>query len=135
MQITKHFNVTSLRTSLLTTFMFLGFASNAYGMQICQMTDTLVWELEKGFDIDPADIEEYSEGYDVVVDDGVLYFWETIEGGGKQILTPVEFDKHGKAERNGGDVLWFKVSETEFRVLDRQYGLAWHSKLICPDEG
>ena len=134
MRTTKHLIINSLSAFLLTAFVFIGFASNAYGMQICKISDTLVWELEKGFDISPADIEAYSEAYDVVVDDGVLYFWETIEGG-KKFLTPVEFDKHGKAERDGGDMLWFKVSETEFRVLDRQYGWAWHSKLTCSDEG
>ena len=88
MQITKHFVITSLSALLLTAFMFFGFASNAYGMQICQMTDTLVWELEKGFDISPADIEGYSGAYDVVVDDGILYYWEAVEGG-KEVLTPV----------------------------------------------
>lgn len=136
MQITKHCNVTSLRASLLSTFMFLGFASNAYGMQICQMTDTLVWELEKGFDISPDEIEEYSAPYDVLVDDGVLYDWEPTEGK-KQALTPLEFDGNRKTERknDNGDFLWFKVSETQFRILDRKNGLAWHSKLTCPSEG
>ena len=133
MQTTRYFVTTSLGVLLLTACVFLGFASNAYGMQICQMTDTLVWELEKGFDISPADVEEYSEAYDVVVDDGVLYYWETIEGG-KEVLTPIEFDNNGKAEHDGKS-LWFKVSETEFRILDRENGWAWHSEITCPDEG
>ena len=132
MQTTRHFFTTSLGALLLTACVFLGFASNAYGMQICQMTDTLVWELEKGFDISPADIEEFSEAYDVVVDDGVLYYWETIEGG-KEVLTPIEFDSNGKAEHNDNS-LWFKVSETEFRILDREFGWAWHSEITCLDE-
>ena len=132
MQTTKNFVIISLRALLFPAFVFLGFASNAYGMQICQMTDTLVWELEKGFDISPADIEEYSGAYDVVVDDGVLYYFETTEGG-KDALAPVEFDENGRAERNENS-LWFKVSETEFRILDRKYGWVWHSEITCPNE-
>ena len=130
---TKQFDINSLRPSLLTAFVSLGFASNAYGMQICQMSDTLVWELEKGFDIDPTIVEEYSEEYGVLVDDGVVYVEETIEGD-KEILTPVKFDKDGQAESNNSNMLWFKVSDTEFRILDREFGNVWHSKLTCTDE-
>ena len=131
MRLVKNFAITSLRTSLLTAFVSLGFASNAYGMQICQMTDTLVWELESGFDIDPTLVEEYSEPYDVLVDDGVLYQFEFIEG--RTVFTPVKFNGQGRAESEGGAILWFKVSETEFRLLG--YDSVWHSKLTCPDEG
>lgn len=120
----------SKTTSLLTAFVFLGFTSNAYGMQICQMTDTLVWELESGFDIDPTLVEEYSEPYDVLVDDGVLYAQTYNED--PVVFAPIEFDEQGRAETDGGEMQWFKVSETEFRLLG--YGAAWHSKVTCPDK-
>ena len=132
MRSVKNFAITSLRTSLLTAFVSLGFASNAYSMQICQMTDTLVWELESGFDIDPTVVEEYLKPYDVLVNDGVLYQFESIEDH-RQAFTPIKFNEQGRAESDGGDVLWFKVSETEFRLLG--YGAVWHSKLTCPDKG
>ena len=132
MRLVKNFAITSLRTSLLTAFVSLGFASNAYGMQICQMTDTLVWELESGFDVDPTVVEEYSKPYDVLVDDGVLYQFESIEGR-REVFTPVKFNEQGRAESEGGAILWFKVSETEFRILG--HAAIWHSKLTCPDEG
>lgn len=128
----KYIIINCLKKLLLTACVFIGFASNAHSMQICQMVDTLVWDLESGFDINPAEIEEYSEAYDVVVDRGVLYYWEFIEDG-TEPLTPVTFDEKGKAQR--GDALWFKVSETEFRILDRKFGSVWHSKLTCPDAG
>lgn len=132
MQTTRHFVTTSLGALPLTACVFLSLTSNAYGMQICQMTDTLVWELEKGLAIDPPNFTE-----DVVVDDSVLYYWETIEGG-KEVLAPVIFDEYGKAEHNTDpdeNSLWFKVSETEFRLWDRKRGTAWHLEITCPDEG
>ena len=131
MRLVKNFAITSLRTSLLTAFVSVGFASNAYGMQICQMTETLVWELESGFDVDPTLVEAYSKPHDVLVNDGVLYQFEDIED--RRFLTPVEFNGRGRAESDGGNILWFKISETEFRLLG--YESAWHLKLTCPDEG
>ena len=128
----KYVIINCLKKLLFTACVFIGFASSAHSMQICQMVDTLVWEPKSGFDINPAEIEKYSEAYDVVVDRGVLYYWEFIEDG-TEPLTPVTFDEEGQAQR--GDALWFKVSETEFRILDRKFGSVWHSKLTCPDAG
>lgn len=130
MQTTRHFVTTSLGALLLTACVFLGFASNAYGMQICQMTSMRVWDLKTGLDINPSNFTE-----DVVVDDGVVYLETTLDG--KNVLAPVLFDEYGDGE-HGTDpdenALWFKVSETEFRALDQKRGTAWHFEITCPNE-
>ena len=136
----KYVIINCLKKLLFTACVFIGFASSAHSMQICQMVDTLVWELESGLDISPAKKENHLEGYDVLVVDGVLYYWERLEDG-TEALTPVIFDEQGKAQRSSFinmerlDAVWFKVSETEFRILDITYSYVWHSKLTCPDAG
>ena len=122
--------------TLLSVLVLLSVSSNAYGMEICQLSDTLVWDIEAGFDIDPKEVEEYSAPYDVFVENDVLYLPERIEGN-RDALTPIEFNERGTAERKteDTDTLWFKVSDVEFRILDREFGSIWHSKLTCSNEG
>ena len=43
--------------TLLSVLVLLSVSSNAYGMQICQLSDTLVWDIEAGFDIDPKELK------------------------------------------------------------------------------
>jgi hypothetical protein len=122
--------------TLLSVLVLLSVSSNAYGMEICQKSETLLWDIEAGFDIDPKEVEEYSAPYDVLVKNDVLYLPERIEGN-REVLTPVEFNERGIAELETEyeDTLWFKVSDVEFRVLDREFGEIWHSKLTCSNEG
>lgn len=100
-------------------------------MQVCQMTDILVWDIEKGFDIEPTEVEEFAEPYDVLINEGKIYDWTTVNDS-REALTPIDFDMNGKAQYKG--YLWFKVSETEFRILDQEFGAVYHSKLTCPDK-
>lgn len=122
--------------TLLSVLVLLSVSSNAYGMEICQMSDTLVWGIKTGFDIDPKEVEEFSAPYDVFVKNDVLYLPERIEGN-REALTPIEFNERGTAERKTEyeDTLWFKVSDVEFRILDREFGYIWNSNLTCSNEG
>jgi hypothetical protein len=122
--------------TLLSVLVLLSVSSNAYGMEICQMSDTLVWNIKTGFDIDPKRAEEWTAPYDVLVKNDELYLPDLIEGK-REALTPVEFNERGIAELETEyeDTLWFKVSDVEFRVLDREFGEIWHSKLTCSNEG
>ena len=119
--------------TLLSVLVLLSVSSNAYGMEICQKSETLLWDIEAGFDIDPKEVEEYSAPYDVLVKNDVLYLPER----NREVLTPVEFNERGIAERETEyeDTLWFKVSDVEFRILDREFGYIWHSNLTCSNEG
>lgn len=99
-------------------------------MLICQMVDTLVWTIDGGFP-SPTEVEEYQGPYDVLVKKGELYLEETIEGG-TIALVPIKFDKDGWGKSEG--FKWFKVSETEFRIVGQEFGGAWTSTLTCPDE-
>ena len=119
--------------TLLSVLVLLSVSSNAYGMEICQKSETLLWDIEAGFDIDPKEVEEYSAPYDVLVKNDVLYLPER----NREVLTPVEFNERGIAERETeySESLWFKVSDVEFRILDREFGYIWHSNLTCSNEG
>ena len=123
-------------TKLVSAFALIACASHADAMQVCQMSHTLVWELERGFEVDPKEVEDYSAPYEVLMADGELLLWESDKKKRAEVLAPVQFDEHGKAERKtvNNDELWFRVSETEFRIVDREFGTVWHSKVTCPEK-
>lgn len=93
------------------------------------MTDTLIWDIEVGFDLDSTEVEEYSAPYDVLVANGFIYLPD-----GNDFI-PLIFNDKGFAERmkEYGGYLWFRVSETDYRIMDLEFGTIWNSKLTCAD--
>ena len=67
-----------LKKANMLVLVLLSISSNAYGMEICQLSETLVWDIKAGFDIDPKEVEEFSGPYDVLVKDDVLYLPQQI---------------------------------------------------------